>query len=105
MVCSFSFFFFSLFHTHCFLLLWHCHEDMFVNTKMDEGPCPKLHTEQLKMAFEQNGDLYMYDHIIEKEFTARLNEADRIIKVIFFKFYFIITESWLSLKSLITLFP
>jgi hypothetical protein len=63
-----------------FYLAGMCPHDMFVNTKMDEGPCPKLHTEQLKMAFEQNGDLYMYDHIIEKEFTARLNEADRIIK-------------------------
>lgn len=48
---------------------------------MDEGPCPKIHTEQLKQAFEDHGDPYMYDSVIEKEFTARLNEADRIIKV------------------------
>ena len=54
---------------------------MFVNTKMDEGPCPKIHTEQLKQAFEDHGDPYMYDSVIEKDFTARLNEADRIIKV------------------------
>lgn len=52
---------------------------------MDEGPCPKIHSEALKAEFERSSDRYMYDNIIEKEFIARLNEADRVIKVLFFK--------------------
>lgn len=52
---------------------------------MDEGPCPKVHSAHLKEAFEKHNDPYMYDNIVEREFTARLNEADRIIKVWFYK--------------------
>jgi hypothetical protein len=59
--------------------------DIFVNTKMDEGPCPKIHSEPLKAEFERGSDRYMYDNIIEKEFIARLNEADRVIKVRYFQ--------------------
>ena len=47
---------------------------------MDEGPCPKVHSEVLKQAFEANGDKFMYDKDVEKEFNFRLAEADRIIK-------------------------
>jgi hypothetical protein len=54
--------------------------DIFVNTKMDEGPCPKVHSEVLKQEFEKHGDKFMYDHALEKEFNHRLAEADRIIK-------------------------
>jgi hypothetical protein len=56
-------------------------KDIFINTKMDEGPCEKIHSEALKESFEKNGDIYMYDNLIDREFNARLSEADRIIKV------------------------
>lgn len=55
--------------------------ELFVNTKMDEGPCSKLHLPHLKEAFDRHGDPYMYDSIIERDFSARLNEADRLIRV------------------------
>lgn len=48
---------------------------------MDEGPCPKIHSEIYKTEFERNGDLFMYDHALEREFVNRIAEADRIIKV------------------------
>jgi hypothetical protein len=48
---------------------------------MDEGPCDKVHSEALKVAFERSGDLYQYDSIVERHFMSRINEADRVIKV------------------------
>jgi hypothetical protein len=50
---------------------------------MDEGPCPKVHSEALKAAFEKNGDLSMYDSMIEREYLSKIGEADRVIKVFF----------------------
>ncbi len=55
--------------------------DIFVNTKMDEGPCDKVHSEALKVAFERSGDIYQYDSVVERHFLSRINEADRVIKV------------------------
>ena len=56
--------------------------DIFVNTKMDEGPCEKIHSDALKIAYEKSGDLYCYDSVVERHFLSRINEADRVIKVI-----------------------
>jgi hypothetical protein len=53
---------------------------MFVNTKMDEGPCDKIHSESIKATFEKSGDLYIFDNFIEKEFLSRLAESEKIIK-------------------------
>jgi RNA-binding protein Luc7-like 2 len=47
---------------------------------MDEGPCDKVHSEVIKTAFQKSGDTHMHDNFIEKEFLARIAEADRIIK-------------------------
>ncbi len=47
---------------------------------MDEGPCEKVHSEAFKADFEKFGDLYMYDALLDKEFSARLVEVDRLIK-------------------------
>lgn len=67
---------------HCSLLtVYACSTaDIFVNTKMDEGPCPKVHSEALKLDFQRHNDPYMFDSLLEKEFAARITEADRIIK-------------------------
>jgi hypothetical protein len=64
-----------------FFLTGMCPHDIFVNTKMDEGPCPKVHSEQLKDEFQKSGDVHMYDTLLQKEFAQRLSEADRVIKV------------------------
>ena len=67
--------------------------DIFVNTKMDEGPCPKVHSEALKVEFESGPDRYIFDNVVEKEFMARLNDADRTIKVcIIIIYYWMITK-------------
>jgi LUC7 N_terminus len=61
-----------------------CPHDMFVNTKMDCGPCSKLHSDIMKDEFENKftGDkAHVFDHIIEREFTARVYDIDRIIDV------------------------
>ena len=63
-----------------FFIAGMCPHDLFVNTKLDEGPCQKIHSDALKKEFEANNDPGMYDHIIEKEFNYRLSEADRTIK-------------------------
>ncbi len=68
-----------------YYLLGLCPHEMFVNTKMDCGPCPKIHSEPLKDEFERTmtGEkLNMFDHLVEREFNARVNEIDRIIEVI-----------------------
>ena len=48
---------------------------------MDEGPCTKVHSEILKSDFEKSKDKYQFDSILEKEFSSKINEADRVIKV------------------------
>jgi len=64
-----------------FFLAGKCPNDLFVNTKIDEGPCKKLHSEELQKEFQRNTrDVHMYDSIIEREFTARINEVERVIK-------------------------
>lgn len=63
-----------------FYLIGLCPHDIFVNTKMDEGPCEKIHSEALKADFERHNDPYMYDSMIEKEFSNRVTEADRLIR-------------------------
>ncbi len=54
-----------------------------MNTKMDEGPCPNIHSDVLKAAFEKSTDLYKYDSMLEREFINRINEVEKIIKVWF----------------------
>jgi len=54
--------------------------DIFVNTKMDEGPCQKIHSEPLKAKFAKSKDLFMFDGLIEREFNVRITEVDRAIK-------------------------
>lgn len=54
---------------------------MFVNTKMDFGPCERYHSEDLKEDFEKNGDVNMFDTVVERDFMSRINDIDRSIKV------------------------
>jgi LUC7 N_terminus len=56
--------------------------EMFVNTKMDDGPCELVHSDELKEKFERDNDPYKYDALIERDFLARINDIDRSIKVI-----------------------
>jgi hypothetical protein len=53
---------------------------MLINTKVGEGPCPLAHPEELKEQFEKAGDPYMYDDMIERDFTNRLADIDRTIR-------------------------
>ena len=55
---------------------------MFVNTKMDDGPCELVHSEELKEKFERDNDPFMYDALIERDFLTRINDIDRSIKVL-----------------------
>jgi hypothetical protein len=48
---------------------------------MDEGPCQKVHSEPLKAEFQKSRDIHMFDSLIEREFTTRIAEAERAIKV------------------------
>lgn len=50
---------------------------------MDEGPCQKVHSENLKAEFQRSRDVHAFDNLIEREFNNRISEADRVIKVIF----------------------
>eukprot|EP01039_Chlorochromonas_danica_P005091 gene5091-5595_t len=63
-----------------FFITGMCPHDIFVNTKMDEGPCERIHSEAFKLDFQKHNDPFMYDQLIEKEFSLRIAEADRIIK-------------------------
>lgn len=67
-----------------FHLLGLCPHEMFVNTKMDCGPCPKVHSDALQDEFQRTltGEkAHMFDHLIEREFTMRVGEIDRVIEV------------------------
>ncbi len=48
---------------------------------MDEGTCPKIHSDVLKESFEKSNDPTMFDSLIEREFVSRINDVDRTIKV------------------------
>eukprot|EP01035_Chromulina_nebulosa_P018757 gene18757-24524_t len=66
-----------------FYLLGMCPHDMFINTKVDCGPCDKIHSDYLKQQFELNvtGEkLYKYDTILEKEFAPKVHDIDRVIE-------------------------
>lgn len=63
-----------------FHLLGMCPHEMFVNTKVDCGPCNKIHSEELKMRFEEFGDPHLYDSLFEREFNVRVADADRVIE-------------------------
>lgn len=56
---------------------------MFVNTKMDDGPCGLVHSEELKEKFERDNDPFKYDSLIERDFLARIVDIDRSIKVMY----------------------
>jgi len=58
-----------------------CPNEMFVNTKMDTGPCKNLHSDELRAKFERSGtDLHVYDAMIERDFNARIAEVERSIR-------------------------
>ena len=56
--------------------------EMFTNTKVDDGPCQLVHSDDLKESFERNGDLAMFDDQIERDFMLKINDMDRTIRVI-----------------------
>lgn len=64
-----------------FFITGMCPHDIFVNTKMDEGPCPLIHSEQLKEEFQRSDDATLYDPLVEREYLNKIAEADRSIKV------------------------
>jgi hypothetical protein len=53
---------------------------MFVNTKMDDGPCELVHSQDLKEKFEKDNDPFKYDSLIERDFLTRISDIDRSIK-------------------------
>ena len=58
-----------------------CPHDIFVNTKMDLGPCKKVHSESLKTDFNNHPRCKdMFDHLLEREFSRHISEIDRVIK-------------------------
>lgn len=62
-------------------LLGLCPHDLFGNTKLDLGPCPKFHTQEFKKSFESNlVDLEYYENTLEKEILSYLNDVDKKIK-------------------------
>jgi hypothetical protein len=63
-----------------FFLLGLCPHEMFVNTKADCGPCEKIHSIPLKEDFERRGDKQLFDHLIEKDFSSRVSDVDRVIE-------------------------
>jgi RNA-binding protein Luc7-like 2 len=63
-----------------FYLLGMCPNEMFVNTKMDEGPCTRVHSDALKEEFERSGDTTIFDHNLEHELLKRISDVDRSIE-------------------------
>jgi hypothetical protein len=63
-----------------FYLVGMCPHEMFLNTKQDMGPCKGIHSEDLKMKFENSKDISIFDARIERDFLSRINAIDTTIK-------------------------
>ncbi|BFZ62162.1 ubiquitin-specific protease doa4 [Saitoella coloradoensis] len=60
-----------------------CPHDMFTNTKMDLGPCPRMHSEKHKAEYEEarkNRD-FGYEWDYQRDLSKYVNECDRRIDV------------------------
>lgn len=61
--------------------------DLFNNTKMDMGACPKIHSDDFKRQFETSSSpsttrlRQQFESKLEKELLTYVNDADRKIKV------------------------
>ncbi|CAG8641105.1 8913_t:CDS:2, partial [Paraglomus occultum] len=60
-----------------------CPHDLFTNTKMDLGPCPKLHSQRLKSEYEEarkrNPNQHNYDLEFERSLAQFVADCDRKI--------------------------
>jgi len=63
-----------------FFISGYCPHDMFINTKMDCGSCPKLHSDALKAKYKSSKNPYKYDSILERDFSNRVADIERTIK-------------------------
>lgn len=63
-------------------LVGDCPHDMFVATKMDLGLCPKIHSEQLKLEYEQASKTkeYAYEYDYQRDLAKYVDECDRKIE-------------------------
>lgn len=67
----------------CFLFDY-CPHDLFTNTKSDIGPCPKVHDDKLRTAYQQASpeekEKYHYEEELFLFARRLLNDLDRKIK-------------------------
>lgn len=63
-------------------LVGDCPHDMFVNTKMDLGLCPKIHSEQLKLDYQQASMTkeYGYEFDYQKDLAKYVDECNRRVE-------------------------
>lgn len=63
-------------------LVGDCPHDMFVATKLDLGLCPKIHSEQLKIEYEQAAQTreYGYEYDYQRDLAKYVDECDRKIE-------------------------
>jgi hypothetical protein len=53
---------------------------MFINTKVDCGSCPKIHSDSLRTKYKNSKNPHKYDSILERDFSNRIADVDRTIK-------------------------
>jgi len=59
-----------------------CPNDLFGNTKMDLGECPKLHSEPMKAEYEEakkGGRTFPFEHEVEKYLETFVSDCDKKI--------------------------
>ncbi|KAI9769136.1 MAG: splicing factor [Geoglossum simile] len=58
-----------------------CPHDLFTNTKQDLGPCPKVHSEQLKTEYENDKEKakYGYEYDYMRDLQKYIDECNRRI--------------------------
>jgi hypothetical protein len=65
-----------------FYLCGFCPHDLFINTKSDLGPCPKIHDDYCKQQFQdlKNKDAYPYERDFFRFLQRLIDDLDRKIR-------------------------
>ena len=64
-------------------LVGDCPHDMFVNTKLDLGLCPKIHSDQLKLDYKQAATTkeYGYEFDYQRDLAKYVDECNRRVEL------------------------
>lgn len=57
-----------------------CVHDLFANTKLNLGPCDRIHSELLRMKYASSGPIYAYEMEFRKQLLSVIKECDKRVR-------------------------